>query len=95
MRFVYDGDGDAFGASAPNGSSVVEDVFLDYFASQGSARPRRPHFDGRSDYFGFIEYGIPAGGLFTGAEDIKTPDEAAIFGGDGGSRVRPVLPRGM
>jgi len=88
VRFVYDGDGDAFGVDGPNGSSVVEDVFLDYFASQNL--PTAPTaFDGRSDYFGFIENGIPAGGLFTGAEDIKTPEEAAIFGGEAGAAYDP------
>ena len=44
-------------------------------------------FDGRSDYFGFINVGIPAGGLFTGAEGIKTAEEAAVFGGTAGARV--------
>jgi Zn-dependent M28 family amino/carboxypeptidase len=35
----------------------------------------------RSDYDAFISVGIPAGGLFTGAEGIKTDEEAAIYGG--------------
>ena len=34
-------------------------------------------FDGRSDYFAFINNGIPAGGLFTGAEEVKTEEQAA------------------
>lgn len=83
VRFVYDGDGSSFGEKGPNGSALVEKVFLDYFASQGL--PAAPtQFDGRSDYFGFIENGIPAGGLFTGAEDLKTVREAEIFGGTAG-----------
>ena len=41
-------------------------------------------FDGRSDYGPFIAAGIPAGGIFTGAEGIKTPAEAALFGGTAG-----------
>ena len=80
VRFVYDGDGDAFGTKGPTGSNVVEEVFLDYFESQGLAT-QPTAFDGRSDYFGFIENGIPAGGLFTGAEDIKSAEEAVIYGG--------------
>ena len=28
--------------------------------------------------------GIPAGGLFSGAEEIKTPEQAAIYGGVAG-----------
>ena len=80
VRFVYDGDGSAFGEKGPNGSALVEKVFLDYFKSQNL--PVVPtEFDGRSDYFGFINNGIPAGGLFTGAEGLKTEEEANIFGG--------------
>lgn len=88
VRFVYDGDGDALGTSGPGGSGVVEDVFLEYFASQGLATAPT-EFDGRSDYFGFIENGIPAGGLFTGAEGIKSEEEAAIFGGVAGMPYDP------
>ena len=41
-------------------------------------------FDGRSDYGPFIDAGIPAGGLFTGAEEIKTPEQAQRWGGTAG-----------
>ncbi|TFC96690.1 MULTISPECIES: M20/M25/M40 family metallo-hydrolase [Cryobacterium] len=84
VRFVYDGDGSSFGTAGPNGSAQVEKVFLDYFASQGLA-VEPTEFDGRSDYFGFIENGIPAGGLFTGAEDVKTDAEAVTYGGTAGA----------
>ena len=33
--------------------------------------------------------GIPAGGLFTGAEGIKTADEAALWGGTAGQQYDP------
>ena len=46
-------------------------------------------FDGRSDYGPFIFAGIPAGGLFTGAEEIKTPEQAAIYGGVAGQPYDP------
>ena len=47
VRFVYDGDGSAFGEKGPNGSALVEKVFLDYFKSQNL--PIAPtEFDGRS-----------------------------------------------
>ncbi|HYH28411.1 MAG TPA: M28 family peptidase, partial [Actinomycetota bacterium] len=46
-------------------------------------------FSGRSDYGPFIAVGIPAGGLFTGAEGIKTPAQAAIFGGTAGVAYDP------
>ena len=82
VRFVYDGD------AGPGGSGVVEDVFLDWFASQGLAT-EPTEFDGRSDYGPFIERGIPAGGLFTGAEGIKTAEEVAIYGGTAGEQYDP------
>ena len=67
----------------PNGSSVIEDLFLKDFGKQGLATEPTA-FDGRSDYGPFIAVGIPAGGLFTGAEGIKTAQKAAIFGGTAG-----------
>jgi Zn-dependent M28 family amino/carboxypeptidase len=51
----------------------------------GDQRQRlRTPFDGRSDHGPFIENGVPAGGLFTGAEDVKTAQEAATYGGTAG-----------
>jgi len=88
VRFVYDGDGSGTGTSGPNGSKVVENVFLDYFAGQELATEPTA-FDGRSDYGPFIAVGIPAGGLFTGAEGVKTPEEAAIYGGTAGIAYDP------
>jgi len=88
VNFVYDGDGDALGVSGPNGSGVIEDVFTDFFTSQGEfSEPT--DFDGRSDYFGFIEAGIPAGGLFTGAEGIKSPEQQDRYGGTAGTPYDP------
>jgi len=88
VRFVYDGDGSATGTKGPSGSGNIESVFLDYFASQGLASEPTA-FDGRSDYGPFIDRGIPAGGLFTGAEGIKTAREAGIYGGTAGTPYDP------
>jgi Zn-dependent M28 family amino/carboxypeptidase len=82
VRFVYDGDGTA-GPKGPAGSGYIEKVFVDYFASQGLASDPTP-FNGRSDYGPFIAAGIPAGGLFTGAEGVKTAAQAATYGGEAG-----------
>ena len=46
-------------------------------------------FSGRSDYGPFIAAGIPSGGLFTGAEGIKTAEEAALWGGTAGQAYDP------
>jgi Zn-dependent M28 family amino/carboxypeptidase len=83
VRFVYDGDGSDTPTPGPNGSGNVERVFTDYFASQG-LESEPTEFSGRSDYGPFIAVGIPAGGLFTGAEGIKTPEQAEIYGGTAG-----------
>jgi hypothetical protein len=85
-RFVYDGDlsdSEPPAGGAPAGSADIEDLFLDYFASQGLATEPTA-FDGRSDYGPFIAAGIPAGGLFTGAEELKTPEQVALYGGTAG-----------
>jgi Zn-dependent M28 family amino/carboxypeptidase len=37
----------------------------------------------------FTDAGIPAGGIFTGAEKIKTPEEAERFGGTAGQPLDP------
>jgi Zn-dependent M28 family amino/carboxypeptidase len=78
-RYVYDGDG-TVGPEGPTGSGFIEDVFVDYFASQGLFNEPTA-FDGRSDYGPFIADGIPAGGLFTGAEAPKTAAQVAQYGG--------------
>jgi Zn-dependent M28 family amino/carboxypeptidase len=80
--FVYDGDNsDAVGAPAgPPGSAAIEKTFEKYYNSVGEPF-KGTDFDGRSDYGPFIAVGIPSGGLFTGAEGIKTAAEAATWGG--------------
>ncbi|MEU6728147.1 M28 family metallopeptidase [Nonomuraea wenchangensis] len=85
---IYDGDGDAFGTSGPPGSDVIEEDFEKFFAGRGLPYTATA-FTGRSDYGAFIAAGIPAGGLFTGAEVLKTAEEAAIFGGTAGAPLDP------
>jgi Zn-dependent M28 family amino/carboxypeptidase len=88
VRFVYDGDGSAGGPVGPPGSAQIEALFNDYFADQGLPVEPTP-FNGRSDYGPFIADGIPAGGLFSGAEGIKTPEQVAIYGGTAGEQYDP------
>jgi len=82
---VYDADQSTYESpvEVPEGSIATEDVFTDFFDANGQAWIDTA-FDGRSDYDGFIAYGIPASGLFTGADDIKTEEEVALFGGTAG-----------
>ena len=87
VRFLYDGDGSEPGNEefeGPAGSGLIEKVQDDWFKSKGLQTDRVP-FDGRSDYVGFTDRGIPAGGIFAGAEEVKTPEQEAIYGGAAGS----------
>ncbi|MBT2207819.1 M28 family peptidase [Actinomadura sp. NEAU-AAG7] len=77
--FAYDGDGSS-GGGGPAGSAEIERVLRAYFATI-NVPVEDTAFDGRSDYGPFIQYGIPAGGLFTGAEDYKTAAQAQKWGG--------------
>ncbi len=90
--FVYDGDNsDGVGAPAgPPGSAAIEDVYEAYYQARGIPY-KGTDFSGRSDYGPFIAAGvdIPAGGLFTGAEGIKTAQEATIWGGIAGAQYDP------
>ncbi|KAL3417278.1 peptidase family M28 [Phlyctema vagabunda] len=81
---IYDGDGSAFNLSGPPGSAEAEKLFEDYFTNEAGLPWTPTEFSGRSDYGPFLDAGIASGGLFTGAEVLKTAEEAAIFGGQAG-----------
>lgn len=88
---VYDGDnsgGTAPPGFIPPGSAEIEDVFEAMYTSMGEPF-KDTEFSGRSDYGPFIAIGIPAGGLFTGAEVPKTVAEAATWGGVAGAALDP------
>ncbi len=70
---------------------MIEQVFKDFWDSQGLAYETIP-FDGRSDYDAFTAAGIPAGGIFAGAEVPKQPYQVELYGGTAGDALRPVLP---
>ena len=71
------------GVNVPEGSAELEAIFTDFFDSND-----QPHvgteFSGRSDYQAFIDNGVPASGLFSGADAIKTAEEVELFGGTEG-----------
>jgi Zn-dependent M28 family amino/carboxypeptidase len=87
---VYDADESTFEApvAIPPGSTAIEDVFESFYTSLDEPYDDSA-FDGRSDYQAFIENGIPSGGLFTGAEDVKTAQQQAIWGGTAGQQFDP------
>ncbi len=84
--FTYDGDqsmpADKRGNPVvPEGSAGIERSLAAYLTSAGKA-PQDTSFDGRSDYDGFTLAGIPSGGLFSGAENKKSSQEAKLWGGE-------------
>jgi Zn-dependent M28 family amino/carboxypeptidase len=88
--FIYDGDdSDAVGAGpGPEGSAFIEKA-LEFYFNVRRIPFKGTDFSGRSDYGPFIAAGIPAGGLFTGAEGIKTAEEADLWGGTAGQQYDP------
>lgn len=87
---VYDANESTYEAPVPvpEGSVATEAILTDYFDSIDQPWVDSP-FSGRSDYQAFINNGIPASGLFTGADGIKTEEEAEIFGGTAGIPLDP------
>ncbi|MGG2460710.1 M28 family metallopeptidase [Streptomyces sp. RGM 3693] len=70
--FVYDDD------------AKLEKVFKDWFAAKNIATEPETEGDGRSDHAPFKDAGIPVGGLFSGADYIKTAAQAKEWGGTAG-----------
>jgi Zn-dependent M28 family amino/carboxypeptidase len=87
---VYDADESTFEATAPvpPGSEALEDLFEAYY-SVNDIPYEDSEFSGRSDYQAFIDVGIPSSGLFTGAEGVKSDEQAAIWGGTAGDWYDP------
>jgi Zn-dependent M28 family amino/carboxypeptidase len=79
-NFIYDGDGSDFGLQGPPGSAAIERLLGAYFNLRGKPA-EGTEIDFRSDYAQFFEEGIAFGGLFTGAEDLKSEEQAQKFGG--------------
>jgi Zn-dependent M28 family amino/carboxypeptidase len=92
--FTYDGDQSAPPAKdggvprVPEGSAGIERTLVEYL--KGAGKPAQDtDFSGRSDYDGFTQAGIPAGGLFAGAEEDKNPEQAELWGGEAGKPFDP------
>lgn len=73
------------GVNVPEGSAELEEVFTDYFDEVDQPNVGTD-FSGRSDYQAFIDNGVPASGLFSGADGTKTAEEAEMFGGTVGEK---------
>jgi Zn-dependent M28 family amino/carboxypeptidase len=85
--FTYDGDqstepGPNEGPPrVPEGSAGIERTLVAFLAVAGKPA-QDTSFNGRSDYSGFTKAGVPSGGLFSGAEDDKSQEQARLWGGE-------------
>jgi Zn-dependent M28 family amino/carboxypeptidase len=92
--FTYDGDQSTAPdrnrsvPRVPEGSPGIERTLVAYLKSAGKTA-QDTSFDGRSDYDGFTMAGIPAGGLFSGAEENKTEDQQKLWGGTANAPFDP------
>ena len=90
IQMVYDANQSTFTApvAVPPGSTAIERLYEQYYTLVGEPYDDA-EFSGRSDYQAFILAGIPSGGLFTGAEVVKTAEQQAIWGGTTGAQFDP------
>ncbi|MCL9781377.1 M20/M25/M40 family metallo-hydrolase [Vibrio sp. S4M6] len=65
----------------PYGTSDIESMFNEFFNLRSESTVPQA-LSKRSDYAGFADWGIAFGGLFTGAEKVKTAAEVDQFGGE-------------
>ena len=88
--FIHDADdSDRVGAGpAPAGSGAIEQKLIESLASVGVAA-QGADLDGRSDYAAFLAAGVPVGGIFTGAEERMTAEQARKWGGQAGAPFDP------
>ncbi|MFF2650871.1 M28 family metallopeptidase [Streptomyces sp. NPDC058045] len=75
--FVYDDD------------PALEKVLNDYYSGLGIATEPDTEGDGRSDHAPFKDAGVPVGGFFSGADYIKTAEQAKNWGGTEGKAFDP------
>jgi len=65
-------------ASAINGSKLLTNIFYEYYGMNNLPTDWE-QFDGRSDYGPFLSAGIPAGGVFSGADAQKTIEQRTRY----------------
>lgn len=83
--FVYDGDGSTADRDGVGpGSALIEEYFHEYFDANDLPYAEVPMVT-RSDSAWSAMLGIPTGGLFSGAEQVKSGGEASLFGGEAGN----------
>lgn len=83
--FIADSDGAnaSDGVARPPGSALIRSTFADYYRAR-NIPTKTMIIDGSTDQWPFFAAGIPVGGVFTGYLDLKTDEEAALWGGTAG-----------
>jgi Zn-dependent M28 family amino/carboxypeptidase len=76
VREIYD----PAGSQRPAAGKVIQDLFTQALGAE-SVSSEAVSLGGSSDHYPFDQAGIPVGGLFSGANEIKTEAEVASFGG--------------
>jgi Zn-dependent M28 family amino/carboxypeptidase len=71
---------ETFPQTAFNGSAAINGIFTHRFNERNQPFLEIA-FEGGSDYYSFVQHGIPTGGLDSGAADTLTVEQAKIFGG--------------
>ncbi len=88
-RFVLDGRMELEDSQdAPPGSGAIAEVLEEGFDAQDQIHEPGV-LSGRSDYFAFMEEGVPSGGLFSGGDGTKTEEQAQWYGGTAGEPFDP------
>ncbi|MFI6577227.1 M20/M25/M40 family metallo-hydrolase [Nocardiopsis sp. NPDC050513] len=88
-RFILDGGGELPDSeSAPSGSGAIAAVLEEYFDSQDQVSEPGV-LSGRTDYRPFSVAGVPVGGLFSGADGVKTEEQVEWYGGTAGETYDP------
>lgn len=92
--FTYDGNqstppaADSSVPRVPEGSAGIERMLVAYL--DGAGKPAQDtSFNGRSDYDAFTKAGIPSGGIFSGAEENMTAEQAELWGGQADAPFDP------
>jgi Zn-dependent M28 family amino/carboxypeptidase len=73
---------------APDGSSEITEFLLAWLQADGVAAVPEDLGSG-SDHFFFAQAGVPIGGIFSGASEEKSEEQAAANGGQAGEPMDP------
>jgi len=84
LPFVY-----TDGATIPSAETILGANHIDYLKDHLNITSTPYIFDNRSDYAGWRNRGVPATGLYTGAETVKSAAQVAAYGGQSGIQADP------